>query len=197
LLEIEYETCFSQFFMPTLRGSDSGSKKRYAGLKMSDQGDEIIFKGLESVRSDWTELAREFQETLFEKVFAQQSVTQFIIDTVSQLKAGKLDMQLVYHKRLRRRLDAYVKNVPPQVRAARIADAQNKKRGRPLRYQRQGRVAYLITINGPEPLEYLHSTIDYQHYIDKQLKPIADAILPFLPGNCDFEALVSEQMPLF
>lgn len=197
LLEIEYETCFSQFFMPTLRGSDSGSKKRYAGLKMTDQGDEIIFKGLESVRSDWTELARVFQETLFEKVFAKQSVTQFIIDTVSQLKAGKLDTQLVYHKRLRRRLDAYVKNVPPQVRAARIADAQNKKRGRPLRYQRQGRIAYLITINGPEPLEYLHSTIDYQHYIDKQLKPIADAILPFLPGSGDFETLVSEQMPLF
>ena len=197
LLEIEYETCFSQFFMPTLRGSDSGSKKRYAGLKTTEKGSEIIFKGLESVRSDWTELARVFQETLFEKVFKQHSVTQFIIDTVSQLKAGQLDDQLVYHKRLRRRLDAYVKNVPPQVRAARIADAQNRKLGRPLRYQRQGRIAYLITHNGPEPIEYLQSSIDYQHYIDKQLKPIADAILPFLPGNSDFEALVSEQMPLF
>lgn len=197
LLEIEYETCFSQFFMPTLRGSDSGSKKRYAGLKTTEHGSEIIFKGLESVRSDWTELARVFQETLFEKVFAQHSVTHFIIDTVNKLKAGHLDEQLVYHKRLRRRLDAYVKNVPPQVRAARIADAKNKKLGRPLRYQRQGRIAYLMTSNGPEPQEYLQSNIDYQHYIDKQLKPIADAILPFLPGSADFETLTSEQMPLF
>lgn len=197
LLEIEYETCFSQFFMPTLRGSDSGSKKRYAGLKTTEQGHEIIFKGLESVRSDWTELAREFQQTLFEKVFANKSVTQFIIDTVSELKAGKRDPQLVYYKRLRRRLDAYVKNIPPQVRAARLADTQNRKLGRPLRYQRQGRIAYLITCNGPEPLEYLQSSIDYQHYIDKQLKPIADAILPFLVGGDDFESLVSEQMALF
>ncbi|PKF60579.1 DNA polymerase II [Psychromonas sp. psych-6C06] len=197
LLEIEYETCFSQFFMPTLRGSESGSKKRYAGLKTTEQGNEIIFKGLESVRSDWTELARLFQETLFEKVFAKQSVTQFIIETVSQLKAGQLDTQLVYHKRLRRRLDAYVKNVPPQVRAARFADAQNIKLGRPLRYQRQGRIAYLITINGPEPIEYVSSSIDYQHYIDKQLKPIADAILPFLPEGDNFDSLVSQQMPLF
>lgn len=197
LLEIEYETCFSQFFMPTLRGSDSGSKKRYAGLKTTAQGSEIIFKGLESVRSDWTELARYFQETLFEKVFAGNSVTQFIIETVSQIKAGQFDAQLVYHKRLRRRLDAYVKNVPPQVRAARLADAQNRKLGRPLRYQRQGRIAYLMTSNGPEPLEYLQSSIDYQHYIDKQLKPIADAILPFLEGSADFESLVSEQMDLF
>jgi len=197
LLEIEYETCFNQFFMPTLRGSDSGSKKRYAGLKTTDKGDEIVFKGLESVRSDWTELARIFQETLFEMVFSKQSVTQFIIDTVNQLKSGKFDEKLVYHKRLRRRLDAYVKNVPPQVRAARIADEQNRKLGRPLRYQRQGRIAYVLTINGPEPIEYLISAIDYQHYIDKQLKPIADAILPFLGGGNNFESLVSEQMDLF
>ena len=197
LLEIEYETCFSRFFMPTLRGSDSGSKKRYAGLKTTEKGCEIIFKGLESVRSDWTELAREFQQILFEKVFSQKSVTQFIIETVSCLKAGKLDEQLVYHKRLRRPLEAYVKNVPPQVRAARFADAQNKKLGRPLLYQRQGRIAYVMTYNGPEPIEYLQSSIDYQHYIDKQLKPIADAILPFLNIGSDFESLVSEQMPLF
>jgi DNA polymerase-2 len=197
LLEIEYETCFSQFFMPTLRGSDSGSKKRYAGLKTTEQGSEIIFKGLESVRSDWTELAREFQNTLFEKVFSQQSVTEFMLDTVSKLKAGQLDAQLIYHKRLRRPLDAYVKNVPPQVRAARLADAQNRKLGRPLRYQRHGRIAYFITHNGPEPVEYRDSSIDYQHYIDKQLKPIADAILPFLAVDTDFETLVSEQMPLF
>lgn len=197
LLEIEYETCFSQFFMPTLRGSDSGSKKRYAGLKTTEQGSEIIFKGLESVRSDWTELAREFQQILFDKVFKKQSVTQYIIETASQLKAGLFNEKLVYHKRLRRPLDAYVKNIPPQVRAARLADAQNRKLGRPLRYQRQGRIAYLITHNGPEPIEYLHSSIDYQHYIDKQLKPIADAILPFLEVGSDFETLVSEQMPLF
>jgi DNA polymerase-2 len=197
LLEIEYETCFSQFFMPTLRGSDSGSKKRYAGLKTTEQGNEIVFKGLESVRSDWTELAREFQQTLFEKVFSQQSVTQFMLDTVSKLKAGQLDKKLIYHKRLRRPLDAYVKNIPPQVRAARLADVQNRKLGRPLRYQRRGRVAYLMTHQGPEPIEYCQSSIDYQHYIDKQLKPIADAILPFLKVGTDFETLVSEQIPLF
>ncbi|WP_413699144.1 hypothetical protein ACLKMH_16635 [Psychromonas sp. KJ10-10] len=44
-------------------------------------------------------------------------MTQFIIDTVKQLKAGQFDEQLVYHKRLRRPLNAYVKNIPPQVRA--------------------------------------------------------------------------------
>ena len=35
----------------------------------------------------------------------------------------------------------------------------------------------MITINGPEALECHRSPLDYQHYIDKQLIPIADTIL--------------------
>ncbi|WP_413699145.1 DNA polymerase domain-containing protein [Psychromonas sp. KJ10-10] len=73
LLEIEYETCFKHFFMPTLRGSDSGSKKRYAGLKETSQGHEIVFKGLESVRSDWTELARSFNKPYLKKCLANKA----------------------------------------------------------------------------------------------------------------------------
>ncbi len=194
-LEIEFETCFRKFFMPTLRGSDTGSKKRYAGLKLTADGEQLLFKGLETVRSDWTELAQSFQQTLYARVFAEQPVESLIIDTVNQLKSGQLDAQLIYYKRLRRPLDAYQKNVPPQVRAARLADQHNARLGRPLQYQQRGRIAYLITINGPEPQEYRQSAIDYQHYIDKQLRPIAEAILPLLGKN--FEQLISQQMRLF
>lgn len=194
-LEIEFETCFRKFFMPTLRGSDTGSKKRYAGLKVTPDGEVILFKGLETVRSDWTELAQNFQKKLYAKVFAEQPIDRLIIETVELLNKGQLDQQLIYHKRLRRPLDAYLKNVPPQVRAARLADKINANLGRPLQYQRRGRIAYLITVNGPEPADYLQSGIDYQHYIDKQLKPIAEAILPLLGKN--FDEMISDQMRLF
>jgi len=194
-LEIEFETAFSKFFMPTLRGQDTGSKKRYAGLKASEQGEEMVFKGLETVRSDWTELAQVFQQTLYQKIFAGLPVETYIIETIAQLNQGQLDEQLVYHKRLRRPLAEYVKNIPPQVRAAKIADQKNAQRGLPLRYQQRGRIGYLLTINGPEPQEYHESSIDYQQYIDKQLKPIADAILPVL--GKDFNLITSDQMSLF
>lgn len=194
-LEIEFETAFCKFFMPTLRGQDTGSKKRYAGLTMTDQGEKIIFKGLETVRSDWTELAQNFQQTLYQKVFAEMPVDAYIIDTITQLKQGLLDDKLVYNKRLRRPLADYIKNVPPQVRAARLADQQNAQLGLPLRYQQRGRIGYLLTVNGPEPQEYLHSKIDYQQYIDKQLQPIAEAILPLLGKN--FLSITSDQMSLF
>ncbi|MGS2721668.1 DNA polymerase II [Paraglaciecola aestuariivivens] len=194
-LEIEFETHFSQFLMPTIRGSELGSKKRYAGLKSTKAGEELVFKGLETVRSDWTQLAKDFQLTLYQLVFARQNVQDFLIDTLAKTRSGQLDEQLVYRKRIRRNLAQYVKNVPPHVKAARLADQKNAELGKPLKYQNKAWISYVITTNGPEPIEYLTSPIDYEHYVDKQIKPIAEGILPFI--GLSFENLTSQQMGLF
>jgi DNA polymerase-2 len=194
-LEIEFETHFSQFLMPTIRGSELGSKKRYAGLKTTNEGDELIFKGLETVRSDWTQLAKSFQLTLYKMVFARQNINDYLLQIIADTRSGKLNEQLIYRKRIRRRLDLYVKNVPPHVKAARLADKQNGALGRTLKYQHKGWISYVITVNGPQPVEYLSSKIDYDHYVDKQIKPIAEGILPFI--GLSFEDMISQQMELF
>ncbi len=194
-LELEYETHFTRFLMPTIRGQDTGSKKRYAGLINKNGQEKLVFKGLEAVRTDWTELAKELQNEIYNRVFHDQNPCDLISALVAELKAGQRDHQLVYSKRLRRSLDDYVKNVPPHVRAARLADEINRQQGKPLKYQRKGRIAYVMTSNGPEPVEYQQSPIDYQHYIDKQVQPIADAILPFV--GLSFSAIVDDQMQLF
>lgn len=196
-LEIEFETQFKHFLMPTIRGSDVGSKKRYAGLIVDPhtRNEKLVFKGLENVRTDWTQLARQFQASLFDLVFHQQDPSTLITSTVEQTLSGKRDDDLIYRKQLRRKLGHYVKNVPPQVRAARIADEKNRDLGKSLKYQNKGWISYLITVNGPEPVEYRLSNIDYDHYIEKQIKPIADGVLPFI--GLDFDALISNQGELF
>ncbi|MCB1873378.1 MAG: DNA polymerase II, partial [Gammaproteobacteria bacterium] len=184
LLEIEFETHFIRFLMPTIRGAETGSKKRYAGSLRNRSGElELRFKGLESVRSDWTPLAQNFQRELYRRVFFGQPYREYVRATAKALNAGELDAQLVYRKRLRRRLDEYRRNLPPHVQAARKA----KKVGR--------WVSYLITVNGPEPLDNLHSAIDYQHYADAQLAPAADGILHFVGDS--FERLTANQLNLF
>ena len=197
LLEMEFETHFSRFFMPTIRGSDAGSKKRYAGLiKNSETNSQnIVFKGLENVRTDWTLLAKEFQASLFEHVFNDLDPTALVKRVVSQTLSGKSDAKLVYRKQLRRKLKLYVKNVPPHVRAARLSDEKNKELGKPLRYQNKGWISYVMTTNGPEPIEHQLSPIDYEHYIEKQIKPIADAVLPFVGYR--FDSITSQQIELF
>ena len=194
-LEIEFESHFTKFLMPTIRGSEHGSKKRYAGLLNIKGKEKLIFKGLENVRSDWTTLAKYFQEKLYQMVFHEQDPTQFILELVKQTLSGELDAQLVYRKRLRRRLDSYVKNVPPHVRAARIADAENLKLGKPLKHQNKGSISYLMTVSGPQPVDYISANIDYQFYVDRQLEPVADGILPFI--GLSFQNIVNTQMGLF
>jgi len=194
-LELEFETHYQKFLMPTIRNSELGSKKRYAGLLSQGDTSTLIFKGLESVRSDWTLLAREFQQTLYRLVFDDIDPKAYILETVAKLNDGQLDHQLIYKKRLRRELSHYVKNVPPQVKAARLADEHNAKLGRPLQYQHKGAISYVMTVSGPEPIDYTTGQIDYQHYIDKQIEPIADGILPFI--ELTFSQLTDKQMGLF
>ncbi|MGY2681023.1 DNA polymerase II [Pseudomonas tolaasii] len=195
-LELQYETHFSRFLMPTIRGAEEGSKKRYAGLVVRDDGSEdMVYKGLETVRSDWSPLARQFQQELYRRIFHRQPHQDYIRDYVRRTLSGELDDLLIYRKRLRRRLDDYERNVPPHVRAARLADDYNDRLGRPRQYQRGGWISYVISVNGPEPLEVRQAPIDYDHYVTKQLQPVADAILPFV--NDDFSTLVGGQMGLF
>lgn len=195
-LELEFETHYRKFLMPTIRGAEQGSKKRYAGMVQHPNGEqEMVYKGLETVRTDWTPLAQSFQQQLYRQIFTGQPYQDYLRDYVQQTLAGKHDSLLVYRKRLRRPLAEYQRNVPPHVRAARLADEFNRQQGRPLQYQNGGWISYVITLAGPEPLENRQSPLDYDHYITRQLQPIADAILPFL--HDDFSALITGQMGLF
>ncbi|MEO6103290.1 MAG: DNA polymerase II [Pseudoxanthomonas sp.] len=195
-LEIEFDTHYAKFFMPTIRGSDVGSKKRYAGLSVDTTGkEEMVYRGLEMARSDWTPLARQFQDGLLSRIFHGEPYQAFVTEYAQCTLAGKMDELLVYRKRLRHRLDAYQVNVPPQVRAARIADEYNDKMLRPRQYQNGGWIQYVMTTAGPEPLEARRAPIDYDHYLTKQLQPVADGILPFVQD--DFATLTSAQGSLF
>jgi DNA polymerase-2 len=195
-LELQYETHFSRFLMPTIRGAEEGSKKRYAGLvTRADGSEEMVYKGLETVRSDWSPLARQFQQELYQRIFHRQPHQDYVRDYVRRTLSGELDELLIYRKRLRRQLGDYERNVPPHVRAARLADEYNDRQGRPRQYQNGGWISYVISVNGPEPLEVRQAPIDYDHYVTRQLQPVADAILPFV--NDDFGTLVGGQMGLF
>ncbi len=194
-LDIEFEKLFEHFFMPTIRGRDTGSKKRYAGLFINKTGAaELYFAGMETARRDWTALAKEFQVDLFTLLFKQND-TAVLKDALGDLVRsrhqalydGKLDDKLVYIKGISKRLEDYTKNVPPHVRAARMLD------------QFDGRIVrYVITTDGPEPVQKRsNAAYDYGHYSHKQLAPIADMVLRFF--DLDYRSLITggKQLALF
>ena len=194
-LELEYETHYRRFHMPKMRGSDAGSKKRYAGLVVSGDEEKLVFKGLENVRTDWTHLAREVQYQVYWKIFHQQPVEHYLKDIVSRVRQGELDEQLFYRKRLRRALHEYERNVPPHVQAARKADEWYRSRQQPGRYERGGWIEYAITVNGPEPREHLVSAMDYDHYLERQIAPAVDGLLS--ETGTSLATILDQQLSLF
>jgi len=184
-LEIEFEKHYRKFFLPAMRSSKGGARKRYAGLLNNDT---MEFKGLEVVRSDWTALAKEFQSELFRRFFHGLEIRNWITAFVSDLKKGNKNDLLVYKKKLRRSQEKYVKTTPPQIKAARLLDPEGKMKLRA--------ISYIMTVRGPVPVQMNPTDIDYQHYIDKQLKPLADGVL--FTMNDSFDEIISgKQLDLF
>jgi DNA polymerase-2 len=183
-LELEFEKVYERFFMPEVRGGATGSKKRYAGLV--DGRLELV--GLEAVRRDWSGVARRFQRELLARVFRDEPVDGFIAETLADLRAGRLDGELVYRKAVRKPLESYTRTTPPHVKAARKQAGGDGGRI----------VRYVVTRAGPEPVDALTAPPDYDHYVEAQLQPIAEAILRFVPG-VDFAALagLTRQLSLF
>lgn len=191
-LELEYERHFEQFFMPTLRGSLEGSKKRYVGAYTQKNGElKLVFKGMEQVRSDWSPVARQIQAELYLRLFTKQDVVEYLKSMIVALQRGELDDLLVFSKRLRRNIEDYTAKSAPHVKAAtlwceRSGDSRFGKRG--------CKVEYVMTTNGAEPRQYCHGNIDYQYYLDKQIAPISDPILTIL--ELSFTEVASKQLTL-
>ncbi len=194
-LELQYESHFKRFLMPTMRHSEKGTKKRYAGLKASASADQLVFKGLETVRSDWTPLAKKFQTELLSRIFNDESWRDLVVETTEQVLSGKTDHLLTYRRRLRRPLEGYQASNPPHVKAAKKMQLYLEKQGLNVRLGRGDPIEYVMTINGPEPTICRTSIIDYQHYVSKQLEPVADTVLPFLGAS--FNDLIDKQRALF
>jgi len=167
-LELEFDRAFSRFLMPHVRGSEVGAKKRYAGIVTEDGKEKIVIVGMEFVRRDWTELSKRFQMDLLDHIFHDKPLDFYIKSFIDELRKGRMDDLLIYRKAIRKGVSEYTKTTPPHIKAAR-------KLGR----EAPGIIEYVMTMNGPEPLGHETAKLDYEHYIDKQLKPIAESVLSF------------------
>jgi len=165
-LELEFEKLYTRLFLPSIRHGVAGARKRYAGLRVGSAPDQVEFVGMEVVRRDWTTLAKTVQRELYARLFAGDAVTDYLARVAADLRAGRLDDQLIYRKGLRKSLESYTASSPPHVVAAR------KMTGSPPRV-----IAYLMTTAGPEPVTELQHEPDREHYLQKQIRPVAEPVL--------------------
>jgi DNA polymerase-2 len=184
-LELELEKLYLKLFLPWARHSTRGASKRYTGLLREGEHDRVEFVGMEVVRRDWTALAKQVQRELFQRLFADQPVEQYLAQVVQQLRKGELDEALVYRKNLRKDADEYTATTPPHVAAARKSN------------RRSGLVSYVMTTAGPEPVDNVQHPLDREHYVAKQVRPVAEPVLAAL--GLDFDRVIGDdrQMDLY
>ena len=181
-LELEFEKLYTKLFLPSVRHGAGGARKRYAGLVQGRDPDAVEFVGMEVVRRDWTQLAKQVQRELYYRLFDGQDVTDYLFDVVQQVRNGALDDLLVYRKGLRKPTAEYTASSPPHVVAARKSNDVGRI------------VSYLITVAGPEPLDNLQHEPDREHYVQKQVLPVAEPVLGTL--GLDFARVVGDDRQL-
>ena len=187
-LELEFEKLYLKLFLPHARHSTRGASKRYAGLVHdptnhdSNSGagaGKVEFVGMEVVRRDWTELAKQVQRDLYQRLFTGQRVDSYLAEVVRQVRDGVRDDALVYRKNLRKAADDYTATTPPHVAAARKSAQPSDKL-----------IRYVMTTAGAEPLDNLQHPLDREHYVDKQIRPVAEPVLATL--GLDFERVIGD-----
>jgi DNA polymerase II len=186
-LSLKFEKLYLRLLLPRARNSERGASKRYAGLRQGKGGETgVEFVGMEAVRSDWTALAKQVQRELYQRLFTDQPVDAYLVDVVHRVRAGALDDALVYRKNLRKRAQEYTATTPPHVAAARKS-AQPAGRS----------ISYVMTTAGPEPLDSIQHPLDREHYVAKQVKPVAEPVLAVL--GLDFDVTIGDgrQMQMF
>jgi DNA polymerase II len=183
-LELEFEKTYLRLLLPHARHSTRGASKRYAGLVQGGDVPEVEFVGMEVVRSDWTALAKQVQRGLYQRLFTDQPVDVYLSDIVKTVRAGELDKLLVYRKSLRKGADAYTATTPPHVAAARKSPQPvGKALGKKV-------IEYVMTTGGPEPLDNIQHPPDREHYVAKQIRPVAEPVLATL--GLDFDTVVGD-----
>jgi DNA polymerase-2 len=201
-LDLEFQRYCRYFYLPVARHvhaphademdaysrRDEGAAKRYAGLVVHPDGEtELLAVGLECVRSDWTPLAQRVQRELLLRIFRQEPYDAWLRQQALDLRAGRLDAELTCRRRLRKPPSAYNHNLPPHVRAALLLPPERQS----------GVIAYVMTRRGPVPTELPHADMDYDHYEEKQLRPVVEDILALHGRTLSGIVSGEEQMTMF
>lgn len=169
-LELEFEKYYRRFLLPPTRDGnvERGRAKGYAGLLVQPKGIENIeIVGMEAIRRDWTDMAGNLQRALISLLFHDASAEEIeseVSEWLRGVRAGERDEELIYRKSLRKPIENYTRTNPPHVTAARMLPNPS------------GVIQYVITRDGPQPVGFVKSPLDYEHYIEKQIKPIVRTI---------------------
>ena len=205
-IKLEFEKVYCPYLLM--------NKKRYAGLLYTNPNkhDKIDAKGIETVRRDNCQLAKDVVDTCLNKILIERSYTdaiEYCKGVISDLLQNRVDLSLLVitkgiGKKTKENEEGKEENY--KAKQAHIELAQRmKKRDESCTTSVGDRIAYVMIkgVKGAkayekseDPLYVLENNlpIDYNHYLEHQLKqPLIRIFEPIL-GNPEQILLTGEHM---
>jgi DNA polymerase-2 len=173
-----------RFLMPTIRGAEEGSKKRYAGPggASGDGSEEMVYKGPGNGAQRLDAAGPAIPAgALPAHLPAPAAYQDYVRDYVAAHRARRIRRCLLGLPQAPAppgRTTTSATCRPTCARRA-LADAYNLAAGAGrVQYQRGGWISYVITVAAARSRwrRSAQAPIDYDHYVTRQLQPVADAI---------------------
>ena len=119
LMELELDGFYKRGIFVMKKGdSEKGAKKKYA---LVDEEDNIKITGFETVRGDWSKIAKEVQEKVLRIILVENDVKKavsYVKTIIEKTKNGKIPVEkMVIKKRLIKNIEEYVA-IGPHVNVA-------------------------------------------------------------------------------
>lgn len=113
LMELEYEGYYPEGIFVSAKVGDYGAKKKYALL--SESGN-LTIKGFETVRRNWSDIAKETQEKVLEIILKKQDkekALKYVKKVINNLRNNKVKLDKVtIHTQLQKDLKDYASRGP-------------------------------------------------------------------------------------
>lgn len=176
-MELEYEGFYPAGIFVAVKASEAGAKKKYA---LINQKGQIKIAGFETVRRNWSPIARQTQKRVIELLLSTRKpdpALDYLKKIVDDLKQNKIPLNdVVIHTALSKDISEY-ESAGPHVAAAQRMQALGQQVGPGvlIRYvviKGKGRVRDKVKL----PEEAKQDEYDADYYVNNQLLPGVERI---------------------
>jgi len=195
LMELELEDFYKRGLFVFRKGERVGAKKKYALL---NEENEIKIIGFETVRGDWSIIAREVQRKVIEYVLKDndpEKAYDYVREVIEKIKSGKADIdKMIIKTQLKRKIKSYAVE-GPHVKVAKKMKAKGEHVGPGLTVQ------YVVTpgkgnIGDRAEIPEDAKNYDADYYINNQILPVVEKIFDVLGRGREELVAGKKQMKL-
>ncbi|RLE41911.1 hypothetical protein DRJ48_04650 [Candidatus Woesearchaeota archaeon] len=197
MMELKFEGFYPRGIFVSMKDTSMGAKKKYA---LVNKEGEITVRGFETVRRNWSLLAREAQMRVLEIVLKDKDIeraVEYIKELIKRVKSNQVSKEMMVIKTQIQKPISEYESIAPHVAVAKKLIERGQK-------VEIGDIIEYVIINGSgrigdraEPAEFVEEPdYDAEYYVKNQILPAVDTIFRELGVDIAEEVASKDQSKL-